>query len=64
MKKILLSLFSLLLCLFGCGNESLTNDQNIAFNDDYQFDYEAIEAYDGLPYVELNNNMPAFDESD
>ncbi len=64
MKKFLLSILSLF-CLCGCSEvNQIIDETQLNTNEEYVFDYEGIEDYQGQPYVELNNNIPLFDEED
>lgn len=70
MKKFLLSILSLF-CICGCGvvdnvldSNYNDTDHNQVLDDSYVFNYEEVSEYEGQPYIELNNNMPVFDEED
>ena len=69
LKTMLVSLvIALVLCSGGCIFEtSSTNGNstvNVSSTQSSSFDLSSVPAYSGSTYVEINNNIPEFDETD
>lgn len=78
MKKIYVFLLGLILCLNGCVGQVQTStntatniieiekESDISLNDvpEYSVSLDNIPEYNGTPYIEINNNIPYFTESD
>ena len=78
MKNIYVFLLGLILCLNGCVGQVQTStntatniveiekESDISLNDvpEYSVSLDNIPEYNGTPYIEINNNIPYFTESD